>query len=241
MLIIPAIDIKGGKVVRLFQGNFTFVTSYADDPVAMARTWVGKGAERLHVVDLDGARLGALEQFDTIARIAQSVAVPIQAGGGIRTPDDIARLLEAGVAKVILSTKAIDDRKFLKEILQKWPEDIIISLDCREDKVARHGWTVSTDIQATTFARELQDMGVQCLIYTDISRDGMLSGPNLDSIRMMLKAVTIPIIASGGISQLGDIQSLLALSPQGLFGCITGRALYEGTLDLREAINLCKK
>ncbi len=241
MIVIPAIDLKAGKVVRLAQGQFDQVTEYSDDPIATAQMWVEKGAQRIHLVDLDGALNGVLKSFPLIAQLTRSMTIPIEMGGGIRTKEDIHRLFDCGVAKVILGTKAIEDRQFLKDVIQQWPEDIIVSLDCRGEYVAQRGWMTISDRKATQLAQELKQMGVSCLIYTDITRDGMLTGPNIPAIKELLETVPIPMIASGGISTLGDIRNLCPLASQGLFGVITGRALYEGKLDLAEAIKLCSQ
>ena len=239
MMIIPAIDIKDGKVVRLLRGDFEKPTVYSDDPVAVAQKWEAAGASMLHVVDLDGALTGVNKNFDVISLMATSVKIPIQLGGGLRSEYNIARFLAGGISRVILGTKAIESREFLKEVLAQWQEKIVLSLDCTNGVLAEQGWTKVSNLKATDFAREIEPLGVSCLIYTDIARDGTLSGPNINGIEELLKAVKIPVIASGGISSINDIKSLLALEPQGLTGIITGKAIYEGRLDLKEAINLC--
>ncbi|HLF18521.1 MAG TPA: 1-(5-phosphoribosyl)-5-[(5-phosphoribosylamino)methylideneamino]imidazole-4-carboxamide isomerase [Candidatus Omnitrophota bacterium] len=239
MNVIPAIDIKDGKVVRLAQGKFNKVTIYSDDPLSVAHKWKGMGAQWLHVVDLDGAQLGQLKNFDTIANIIESVQIPIQIGGGVRSQDDIARLIDAGASRVILGTKVLEDPDFIRMEIQKWGDRIAVSLDCSDGKVAKRAWTSTSDVKATDLVKTLEGIGLFCIIYTDISRDGMLSGPNIPAIKEMCEATRIPIIASGGVASLNDIEKLLELSPAGLIGCICGKALYEGTLDLQEAIKLC--
>lgn len=241
MLVIPAIDIKDGKVVRLTQGRFNEITIYSSDPVDTAEKWAAAGATLLHVVDLDGAEKGEIKNLDTIVQIAKSVSVPVQMGGGIRRKEDIAKLLDSGIARVILGTKVIEDRVFFREILGLWSDKIAVSLDCSRGIVTQKGWTSVSNLKATEFAKELQMMGLKNLIYTDISRDGMLMGPNINSIREMLKAVKIPLIASGGISELEDIINLKRLEPDGLAGVIVGKALYERRLYLKDAIELCSK
>ena len=239
MIVIPAIDIKEGKVVRLSQGKFHEITIYSGDPVATAKKWEAAGASWLHVVDLDGAEKGAMKNFDKIVEIAKSVTIPIQVGGGIRTSDDIAKLLSQGISRVILGTKVIEDKEFCKKILAQWANRIVISLDCSRGLVAQKGWTSLSGLKATDFASELQDLGLSCLIYTDIARDGTLKGPNLTSIKELLTAVRIPVIASGGVSSLEDIVKLKQLEPQGLMGAIVGKAIYEGCFALKDAIDLC--
>ena len=241
MILFPAIDIKDGKVVRLRQGKFSDVTEYSQDPVAMAEHWVAEGAAYLHVVDLDGARTGEMKNFAIISRIAGKVSVPVQMGGGIRTEDDIERLLKAGLRRVVLGTRVIENRGFLKNILRRWPDKIAVSLDCSEGKVTQKGWTVITDLRAVDFARELEALGLRCLIHTDIKTDGMLTGPNFAALEELLAAVTISVIASGGIAKIEDIQKLLSLKKKypHLLGAITGKAIYEGALDLKEALALC--
>lgn len=241
MILFPAIDIKDGKVVRLRQGKFSDVTEYSQDPVAMAGHWVAEGARWLHVVDLDGAQTGEIRNFKIISRIAGKVSVPVQMGGGIRTEDDIERLLKAGLRRVVLGTRVIENRVFLQNILSRWPENIAVSLDCSEGKVTQKGWTVVTDLRAVDFAKELEAFGLKCLIYTDIKTDGMLTGPNFTALEELLTAITIPVIASGGIARIDDVQNLLSLKKKylHLVGAITGKAIYEGTLDLKEALALC--
>ncbi len=238
MIIFPAIDIKEGKVVRLLQGKFDEVTQYGEDPVDMARHWESKGAQWLHLVDLDGAQTGEIRNLDVIVNIAKTVNIPVQMGGGIRTKEDIEKLINGGVSRVILGTKIVEDRNFLKEILDIWKEKIAVSLDCHNGMVAQRGWTSTSNLKATEFAKELQGLGLTCLIYTDIARDGMLSGPNFESLKELLETVQIPIIASGGVANLEDIKKLSSLESDGLIGAITGKAIYEGKLDLEEALQL---
>ncbi len=241
MMIIPAIDIKDGKVVRLFRGNFENPTVYSDDPIVIAKKWEATGAPMLHVVDLDGALTGFCKNFEIISLMATSVRIPIQVGGGIRSQYDIARFISGGISRVILGTKAIQSREFLKQVLAGWKEKIILSLDCSNGVLAQQGWTQVSNIKATDFAKEIEPLGVSCLIYTDISRDGTLIGPNIEGITEFLEMVKIPIIASGGIASIDDIKDLLQLESQGLIGIITGKAIYEGRLDLKEAIQLCSR
>jgi len=239
MIIFPAIDIKKGKVVRLSQGKFDEITEYSGDPIATATVWENKGAQWLHVVDLDGAQTGEIQNLDLVFKIARSVSIPIQLGGGIRTKEEIQALLDGGVARVVLGTKVIEDRMFLKEILGQWKDKIAVSLDCSKGMLAQRGWTSTSNVKAIDFVKDLEAFGLACLIYTDIARDGMLTGPNWGGLCELADATDIPIIASGGISNIGDIKKLLSIEHKGIIGAITGRAIYEGKLDLKEALDLC--
>ncbi len=239
MLIIPAIDIKNGKVVRLFKGRFDKVTEYGSDPVDMAKRWEGLGARYLHVVDLDGAQSGERKNGEAIKQIARAVKIPVETGGGIRSREVVDDYLQAGVARVILGTKAVEDRAFLGGILKAWSERIAVSLDCHNGFVAQRGWIETSTVKGTDLAQELGALGLKYIIYTDIARDGTLEGPNIAGLKDMLAAVDANVIASGGVKSLEDIKSLLALKSMKLWGVITGKAIYEGTLDIKEAFNLC--
>jgi len=239
MILFPAIDIKEGKVVRLKQGRFDQMKEYADDPLMMARHWQNLGAQWLHVVDLDGAQKGKITNTTVIRKMAQSVEIPIQMGGGIRTQDDIQKLLDDGIGRVILGTKVVEDRKFIEKVISKWQEKIAVSLDCEHGLLTKKGWTDISDQKATDVVKELEALGLSCLIYTDIKQDGMLKGPNFQAIKEILQTTTIPVIASGGIAHLEDIRKLIALKPLGLLGAITGKAIYEGTLDFKDGLQLC--
>lgn len=239
MIIFPAIDIKDGKVIRLLKGEFDKVTEYGEDPVGMALKWQSTGAKWLHVVDLDGAKTGDGSNRDVIKAIAQALDIPVQTGGGIRSEDVIQDLVDGGLSRVILGTKAIEDRVFLKEMISKFGDKIAVSLDCHDGFVATKGWVETTEVKAIDFVKELEAMGLQCLIYTDIETDGMLTGPNLVQLKQLLAATSIPIISSGGIKSLDHIRSLIELKDQGVMGAITGKAIYEGTLNLEEALAIC--
>ena len=239
MIIIPAIDIKDGKVVRLLKGRFEDITVYSEDPVSVAKKWEAQGAKMLHVVDLDGALSGESKNFEVITRLVNSVKIPVQLGGGIRKEYDIARFLAGGISRVILGTRAIEDREFLKKVLDEWKEKVILSVDATNGILAQRGWTESSNLKVIDFLKEVEPFGVSCLIYTDISRDGTLTGPNIKGIEEILKKIKIPLIASGGISGIKDIKNLLKLKSQGLAGVIVGKSIYEGRLDLKEAIALC--
>jgi phosphoribosylformimino-5-aminoimidazole carboxamide ribotide isomerase len=200
-----------------------------------------EGAQWLHVVDLDGAKDGIIKNLNVILKIAKHINIPIEMGGGIRTHEDIETLIHGGVKRVILGTKAIENRNFLKDALRKWPNQIAISLDCKDGFVAQRGWVEETKIKATDMAKEMEDLGVPLLVYTDIARDGMLTGPNLKGIEEMLKATHLPIIASGGISGIEDIKNLLKFDSKRIYGTIIGKALYEEKISLKETLLLCSQ
>ncbi len=239
MILFPAIDVQDGKVVRLRQGRFDEVTQYAEDPAETALRWAGAGASWIHLVDLDGARHGGLKNLSALRRVVASCRLSVQAGGGVRSLDDIDRVLEAGAARVVLGTRAIEDPEFLREALRGRPDRILVSLDCVEGRVALRGWREVSASDAVETAVRLQEMGVRRIVYTDIRTDGMLSGPDIPGLRRILGAVRIPLIASGGVAALDHVRALQELEPEGLEGVIVGRALYEGTLDLKEAVALC--
>ncbi len=239
MIVIPAIDILDGKVVRLKQGKFQEVTVYSEHPFDIAQQWISHGAQFMHIVDLDGAATGQIKNIVIINNIIRYAKVQVQVGGGIRDIDTIQRLISVGASSVVLCTKALEDKDFLEKALEFWPDKIIVSIDASHGKLAKEGWTSISTINATDFAKELQDVGVKGIIYTDISRDGMLKGPNIDGIKSILDAVDIRVVASGGISNLNDLKKLKELEKEGLFGIILGRAIYERTLSLREAIEFC--
>lgn len=241
MIIFPAIDIKNGQVVRLIQGKFDQVTEYSSDPVSVAKQWEQRGAQWLHVVDLDGAKTGQIQNKDIILNIVRAVNIPVQMGGGVRSSADVDSMLNGGVARVVLGTRAIEDRTFFKETLAKGKEKVAVSLDCNKGMVAQRGWTTTSNIKATDVVKDLEALGLKCLIYTDIARDGMLTGPNIAELNDILNATQIPVIASGGVSGLNDIKELMKLVPKGLIGAITGKAIYEGKLNLEEALALIQK
>lgn len=234
--IIPAIDIRGGKVVRLKQGDYRQETVYHDDPVAMARHWETEGAQWLHVVDLDGAREGKSVNLDLVAAIAEAIAIPVELGGGIRNINTVEEAVNKGIARVIIGTKAVTSPDFVREACCKFGGKIIVGIDARDGLVSVEGWTSSTSHRAVDFAKEMETLGVKRIIFTDIKNDGMLSGPNLEALDEMLREITIPIIASGGVSCIEDIKSLKNMEAQGLEGAIVGKALYDGRINLKEAI-----
>ncbi len=241
MIVIPAIDIKRGRCVRLIQGRMDAETVFSDDPAAMARKWAGLGAERIHVVDLDGAVSKEPVHFETVHLISKSVSIPIQIGGGIRDMKTISRYLDAGVDRVIIGTEAIRNPALVREAAHRYPGRIVVGIDARNGKVAIEGWTQTTETAAVDLAKSLEDCGVAAIHFTDIHRDGMQTGPNIEETRKLAEAISIPVIASGGVSTIDDIRNLLPLEAVGVVGVITGRALYAGTLDLQEAIRVAKK
>lgn len=235
MLIIPAIDIKNGKCVRLTQGDFGSEKIYSEDPVTIAKQWEAKGAQMLHIVDLDGAKNGKLENLDVIKMIAQSVAIPIQVGGGIRNNESVKTLLSAGVSRVILGTLALENQDELKNILKDFASQIAVALDTKDGRLMKQGWFENSDKRSVVTALELERIGVQRFIYTDVIKDGTLTEPNYKEIANLTKNIVVPVIASGGISTITSIKQLKSI---GVEGVIIGKALYEGKVDLKEAINV---
>jgi len=233
MIIFPAIDIRGGRCVRLEQGRFDSETVYGGDPAAMAEKWVSMGAQWLHAVDLDGARTGSGENRSIIIEIAGRIGIPVQMGGGIRTMDDVTGVLESGVARVILGTSAVKNPALVSEALRKYPGRVAVGIDARDGRVAIEGWERLSSQTAVEFAKRMEQLGCNVIIYTDISTDGMMTGPNLKSMEEMIRSVGMDVIASGGI---GSIQDLKNLKEIGAAGAITGKAIYTGALDLKEAI-----
>lgn len=233
MTIIPAIDVRGGRCVRLFQGRFDAETVYGDDPAAMATRWAGEGARRLHVVDLDGAAEGAPRNHAAIAAILKAVAIPVQVGGGLRDLKTIETYLEAGAARVVLGTRAALDPEFLREVCGYFPGRVVVAIDARDGRVAVNGWLEATDRAALEVAREASDAGAAALLYTDIRRDGTQQGPNLEALEAVARATPTPVIASGGISTREHVRAASRIA--GVEAAIVGQALYQGTLTLREA------
>lgn len=233
MLVIPAIDIKNRKCVRLTQGNFESEKVYSEDPLAIAKQWEKQGAQMLHVVDLDGAKNGNLENLEVIKKIAQGIKVPIQVGGGIRNKKAVETLLSIGVSRVILGTIALEDEEELKSILKDYASQIAIALDTKNGKLMKQGWLEDSDKNCLVIALKLEDLGAERFVYTDVVRDGTLTEPNYKEIANLTKSTLVPIIASGGISNVGNIKQLKSI---GVEGIIIGKALYEGKIDLREAI-----
>ena len=237
--VIPAIDVQGGRCVRLVQGDFDRATVYGDDPPGMARRWEAAGAGRIHVVDLDGAKAGGPRQLDVVREIAGAVGVPVQLGGGMRTLQDVEAAIAAGVDRIVVGTRAIEDPGFVDEALTRFGERIAIGIDAKDGRVAVRGWVDVSDVDALALARSMAKRGVRTIVYTDIARDGMLSGPNVEAMRRMAEAVPeVSVIASGGVGALGDV---LDLARTGTVGVIVGKAIYTGNVDLAEAIRALGK
>lgn len=235
MKIIPAIDLKNGRCVRLLQGKEDQETVYGEDPVETALSFEEQGAEQIHLVDLDGAFRGESKNLEQVERIAQAVKVPVELGGGIRSLDDISRVFDLGVNFVIIGTIAAKNPKVLEEAIQKFENQLILGLDAKDGKVAVSGWVEVTEFSDEEFANQWKQHGINRVIYTDISRDGMLTGPNLSSLRRMAIATGLKITASGGVSSLDDLKQLVELERDGVDEVIVGKAIYERQLDLREA------
>ncbi len=240
MIIIPAIDLKEGKCVRLEQGLMDKDTVFSDNPAAQARVWQDQGAELLHIVDLDGAFAGQPKNRDAIETILKAITIPAQLGGGIRDIATIEAYLSLGLSRVIIGTAAQRNPELVREACSKFPGQIVVGIDAKNGMVAVQGWAELTDITAVDLAGKFEGFGVSAIIYTDISRDGMLQGPNLEATKALAEAVSIPVIASGGVSSLKDIENLMAIEASGVTGVITGKAVYTGAIKLNEAINFTK-
>lgn len=239
MIIIPAIDLKGGKCVRLLQGREEDVTVYSDDPVATARRWADTGAELIHIVDLDGAFSGEQKNLEAVRAIRDAVDVKLELGGGIRDMERIDLLVSLGIDRVILGTVAAENPDLVKSSCSKYPGQVIVGIDAKDGKVAVRGWVEVTGHEAVEFAKTVEGHGAAGIVYTDISRDGMLSGPNVEATKNLADSVGIPVIASGGVKSMDDIKNLLDVG--GIWGAITGKAIYSGSLDCKEAIRLTKE
>ncbi|HAJ14638.1 MAG: 1-(5-phosphoribosyl)-5-[(5-phosphoribosylamino)methylideneamino]imidazole-4-carboxamide isomerase [Hydrogenophaga sp.] len=237
MLLIPAIDLKDGQCVRLKQGDMDQSTVFSEDPAAMARSWVDKGARRLHLVDLNGAFAGKPQNLPAIKAILQAVGdeIPVQLGGGIRDLDTIERYLDAGLRYVIIGTAAVKNPGFLKDACTAFGGHVIVGLDAKDGKIATDGWSKLTGHEVVDLAKKFEDWGVESIVYTDIGRDGMLSGINIEATVKLAQALSIPVIASGGLSSMADIDALCAVEDEGVEGVIAGRAIYSGDLDFAAA------
>jgi phosphoribosylformimino-5-aminoimidazole carboxamide ribotide isomerase len=236
MNVIPAIDLLGGKCVRLYQGDYQRAQVFNENPVEVARQWTQEGAACLHLVDLDGAKEGQTVNLPVIEAIVRAVGVPVQVGGGLRERESISQLLQLGVQRAIVGTVAVENPSLVGQLCGEFPGQIVVGIDARQGKVATRGWLETSEVEATHLAQQMAKLGAAAIIYTDIHRDGTLSGPNLEALRELAGAIDIPVIASGGVSSLTDLLSLLALEPLGVTGVIVGRALYTGDVILSEAI-----
>ena len=241
MVVIPAVDIKDGRCVRLQQGKMSKETIYSEVPEDMAVKWYNEGAERLHLVDLNGAVEGRPVNGEVINNIVNAIPIPIQLGGGIRDLKTIKSYLDLGIQQIIIGTAAYKDPGFIATACEKFPGRIILGIDAREGYVAIEGWTEETDISPIGMAKKYESLGISAIIYTDIQRDGMSTGPNIEATRNLAEALDIPVIASGGISGINDVERILSLKRYGVTGMITGKALYEGTLNLADAIRIVRE
>ena len=236
MDVIPAIDLLEGRCVRLFQGDYDQSQVYNENPVEVARQWEAEGATRLHLVDLDGAKAGKPENWKAIEAIAQAVDLPIQVGGGLRNADRVSGLFDLGVQYAILGTVAVEKPELVGQLCERFPGQIIVGIDARDGKVATRGWLETSEVMATDLAKRMGEMGAAAIVYTDIKRDGTMKGPNLQALRELAEAIDTPVIASGGVSAISDLLSLLGLVPAGVSGVIVGKALYTGDVSLKQAI-----
>lgn len=240
MIVIPAIDLKEGRCVRLEQGLMDKDTVYSDDPAGQALVWQEMGGELLHIVDLDGAFAGVPRNREAIKAIVEAVSMPTELGGGIRDLATVEAYLDLGVGRIILGTVAKENPALVKEACRLFPGRIVVGIDAKDGLVAVRGWADVTEKRADELAKEMEDYGVEAIIYTDIARDGMMQGPNIDATRLLAEAISIPVIASGGVSCLEDISRLMSIETSGVSGVITGKALYTGSLDLRAAVALTR-
>ena len=238
MIIIPAVDIKNGRCVRLLQGRKDEETIFSNDPVKMAMKWNDEGAELIHVIDLDGAFEKSPQNLNSIKKIIESVKAGVQVGGGIRDKKTIRMFIDLGAKRVIIGTEAIKNPKLVKDACKEFPGRIVVGIDARNGMVAIEGWTETTKIKAVDLAKQFEDCGVAAINFTDIYRDGMQTGPNIKETLIIAENVSIPVVASGGVSNIEDIKKLIQLNKFGVTGIITGRALYSGNLNLKEAIEL---
>lgn len=236
MQLWPAIDLRDGKCVRLRQGDYNQETVFGDDPAAMARHWVNLGAPALHLVDLDGAKSGMVDNLASVSAIVQAVPVPCELGGGIRSEDTIAQLLKLGLARVVIGTLAIKQPDWFREMCRKFPRKLVLGIDARNGYVATDGWLETSQMPATELAQSFASEPLAAIVYTDIATDGMLQGPNVAAMAEMQRAVDLPVVASGGVATAADIA---ALSQIPMAGCIVGRALYEGTVTMQDALAAC--
>ena len=233
MEIWPAIDLRGGRCVRLVQGDYDRETVFGDDPAEMARRWAGEGAQFLHLVDLDGARDGKLVNRDAVSAIVQAVDIPCELGGGIRDDQSIEQLLSLGLQRLVIGTKAIKEPDWFRTTCRKFPNQLALGIDARNGRVATDGWLETSDVAATGLAKQFEDEPIAAIIYTDIAKDGMMSGPNLEAMKEMNEATRIPVVASGGVTTADDVEQLASIK---MAGCIIGRTLYEGKLTLQDAL-----
>lgn len=237
MIILPAIDLRDGKCVRLYQGKFEASEVVGENPMEVALSFKESGAEYIHMVDLDGALNGEIKNLNIISQVVKKVQIPVELGGGIRDMKTIDMLIQSGVARVILGTAALNNPELVKEAVKKYAEKIAVGIDAKDEKVAVNGWLDISSVDYIEFAKEMEKIGVKTIIFTDISKDGTLQGPNLEQLGKLQKNVNCNIIASGGIKNIDDLR---AINKMGIYGAITGKAIYSGNIDLNEAIDACK-
>jgi phosphoribosylformimino-5-aminoimidazole carboxamide ribotide isomerase len=237
MIIFPAMDLRDGKCVRLYQGKFDASEVVGENPLDVAMAFKGAGAEYIHMVDLDGALNGEIKNLNIILKVIKEVGIPVELGGGIRDMKTVDKLIEAGLSRVILGTAALRDKKIVKEATLKYGEKIAVGIDAKDEKVAVNGWIDVSDVNYIDFAKQIENIGVKTIIFTDISKDGTLTGPNLKQLKAISDSVNCNIIASGGIKELGDLKTI---NDMGLYGTIVGKAIYSGNIELKEAIDACK-
>ena len=238
MIIFPAIDLKGGKCVRLERGVMATATVYSENPAATAERWQNEGAEWLHVVDLDGAMAGEPRNHEAVARILGAVNIPMQVGGGVRSVETLATYLDLGVQRVVLGTVALKDPRFLAQACERFPGRVVLGIDSRHGRVAVEGWDQTSEVGPVELGRKFETLALAAIIYTDIQRDGMQVGPNIEATHQLARGVRLPVIASGGVGRLEDIAALRTLEPDGVVGVVVGRALYTGSIRLADAIVL---
>ncbi len=241
MILLPAIDLKDGRVVRLTRGNYDQVTVYPRAPLEQAKNWAAQGAEWVHMVDLDAAKSGRPVHRDLISQVSRETGLKVQVGGGIRSLEMARAYLEAGVARVVVGTQAVKDPNFLRTLGEQFPQRIALGLDTKSGKISIQGWTETTEFSVKDFLVRAPLEGISCLVFTDIARDGTLKGPNLDALRSVMSLSPLPVIASGGVSQLSDLEALKNIADEKLMGVIVGKALYEGKFTLKQALDLFKK
>lgn len=237
MIVIPAIDLLNGQCVRLYQGDFNQTEQVADDPFNQLERFIEDGAEIVHIVDLDGARDQTKRQYELIQQLCEKSTVPIQVGGGIRSLETVDQLIEAGASRLVIGTAALDDLDFLKQAIEKYPDEIVVGIDAKNEKVATHGWETVSSIDYIEFAQEIEGLGVKTIVFTDISKDGTMSGPNLDQLNRINQAVKCKIVASGGISQYDDLKAVAEI---GIEEAIVGKAIYQNKITLKQARELWK-
>ena len=235
MLVIPAIDLKDGKVTRLTRGDFKLEKVYSDDPINVAKKWEAAGARRIHLVDLDGAISGEFKNLPLIQEIQKSISIPVELGGGVRSEKVIEEALFIGISYVIIGSRLVDEN-FSKRVIKKFGDKLIMGVDAKDGKVAVSGWTKTTELDYVEFIKRLEGRGAKTVIFTDIAKDGMLQGPNFDALKRVLDETSVDVIASGGVSSIDDLLKLKRLETKGLIGAIVGKALYEKRFDLKEAI-----